>query len=112
MRDIPTSVAAERELAAVLNQVRADFIRRIQSQIEQFRTIRTRIADSGGSADREFLRFEAHKICGIARTLGFWKLGDSAEHLETALTTGACPGGIPALLDHLLRDMAALCAVR
>lgn len=105
-----------RNLGAVLEQVRNDFVLRLRKQMDQLKAARNGLYSHGREGELKVIEFAAHQICGIAKTVGFADLGIAAEQLEAAISSG---NGEPeshevrtiaSLVEIMLQEMAAVSA--
>lgn len=102
-------------LEAVLQQVKADFVRRLDLQIEELESIRNGLGAPGKDDKLRDLEFISHKICGLAMTLGFSRLGRVSERVETtvaslpALRTAENLQELTDLIDGLVEEMEVVC---
>ncbi|WP_415182681.1 Hpt domain-containing protein [Phaeovulum sp.] len=116
MPDNSVSLSGRRDLHAVLEQVRIDFVQRLKIQLRQLQSIRAQIVTPGCDDDLRELEFIAHKINGLAKTLGFQSLGDAAESLEVAIASlelhprVSDPSEVVRLLDALVLKIRTTCA--
>ncbi len=78
-----------RHLQQVLQEVSESFVSGFERQIELLDRFYDDIVTSGADADASEAHRIVHRICGIARTLGFSKIGDAAADLEEATAENA-----------------------
>lgn len=94
-----------RNYAAALTNRAADFARARAALVTGAATVGTLTA----------LRYEAHRMRGVAPTFGFMPLGDFAGRVEDLLTPAPAPGPAPAALiaalDDLLDELARVVGV-
>ena len=99
-----------------IDEVRLRFVTMLAARLDRFEQIRDTLETSDDPAALlDELRFGAHRIVGLAATLGFADLGTLAHMVETttlrASETGAHDVPSPGLLDaidDLLGEMALL----
>lgn len=108
VQDTPTDMSAA--MSQTIASVRDRFVASLDEKILDFETLRQQLASP---ADRKpalkTIRYETHKIAGIAETIGFGDIGTRAasiEEMAEAELTGAAGGqdahGIEAALEAFL----------
>ncbi len=101
------------ELEQVLREVTESFVKRFELQIELLDAFSERVCELGPKPDAEEVNREAHKLSGIARTLGFSRLGDAAAKLEevtdreTWVRIGRDQSRVLSCVDNLIAEMEA-----
>lgn len=79
-----SSGGGQGEIQRVLAEVAEKFLDRLVAQIAELQQFGAEFTTRGSLLDPGCVHYEAHKICGIARTLGFGPVGDAAAQLEEA----------------------------
>lgn len=74
----------EDELQQALRRMTGDFLDRLALQIPLLERFHADVRTLGIDADPSLIHAEAHKISGVARTLGFSEVGGAAAQLERA----------------------------
>ena len=89
MMDVVMPSNVENSLAQTLQLVRRKFIDSLFDRILFFETVTVEYAQTGDheKALRD-ISWAAHKITGIAGTLGFEDIGEQARHIEQAIGLG------------------------
>jgi chemotaxis protein histidine kinase CheA len=89
MMDVVMPSNVENSLAQTLQLVRRKFIDSLFDRILFFETVTVEYAQTGDheKALRD-ISWEAHKITGIAGTLGFEDIGDQARNIEQVIGLG------------------------
>ncbi len=82
MRNGRSPGGGQDEINRVLAEVAEKFIDRLAVQMAELQQFRVAFASHGSLLDPGPVHYESHKICGIARTLGFGPVGDAAAQLE------------------------------
>jgi hypothetical protein len=82
MRNGESPGGGQDEIQRVLAEVAEKFIDRLVVQISELQQFRAEFTSRGSLLDPGCVHYEAHKMCGIARTLGFGPVGDAAAQLE------------------------------
>ncbi len=70
------------ELQRVYEEVTEQFLERCSRQIELLEAFASGVDKVGRDMNPQGVHDEAHRISGIARSLGFARLGDAASELE------------------------------
>ncbi len=99
-----------------IDELRPRFLLMLSSRLDRFEEIRDRLtATEDPTALLDELRLGAHRIVGLAATLGFSDLGALAHEVEVAILPdgGAVRHGPPApdlldLIDDFLGEIALL----
>lgn len=69
-----------------IDEVRPRFVKMLASRLNRFETIRDSLETPGPHPELlDELRFGAHRIAGLAATLGFKDLGDLAHRAENLI---------------------------
>ena len=86
MRKCSTFNTSTSHLEVVLEQVRRDFVNSLPQKIVQLRAIQKQLELDRLEESLELAGFLAHRVCGIAKTLGYEQLGETAEKLDVAVS--------------------------
>lgn len=112
---MPKSATAEcsaTNLQTVLEQVKLEFVKGLGVQAVQLQQIWATLDAGHCACDLSAVSFMAHKICGLAKTVGYGELGNAAQALEAALSgsAAATPDSkeVARLIRRLIDEMRAV----